>query len=402
MDEIKTLRESAAKHQDRFRRQIGVIRDAEVDRVRFEIRQLRDQVEQGESISDSIAMIEGMISEIERLAEKERTETGLRGELKVVRESATRHTTITTLRRDLNRSSEQGPMALLEKLSAVRNKLPPDLRDAAATVVDSKPCVESSLAWSAVAVQWPVDILAPRPKIAGWLKELTRTQELPLPYSDAEPFAKRYETLIECLDSSDDGGESLAADLKPLEDLLSEKIMQPDVIEIAIGSGTYYTTVAQVNLQPGHFKDESNFDSRAIGLNEKIKQAVNGNQFRVASHVALATSLRNTLVDIRREKTGVERGILAMMAETFRQQGGNQPPPAAGKTIDHASRSRTRSFVFQRQHYPGAAVRRTRREGRRRVLGPEPGPSHRPAHPCHGTFGGGKNPGPKRHDESDR
>jgi hypothetical protein len=188
-------------------------------------------------------------------------------------------------------------------------------------VVDSKPCVESALVWSAVAGQWPVDILAPRPKIADWLKELIRTQDLPLPYSDAEPFAKRYETLIECLDSADDGGESLAADLKPIEDLLSDKIMQPEVIEIAIGSGTYYTTVAQVNLQPGHFKDENNFDTRAIGLNEKIRQAVNGNQFRVASHAALATSLRNTLVDIKREETGVERGILAMMAEVFRQQG---------------------------------------------------------------------------------
>jgi hypothetical protein len=324
-DRITEIKDAAAKHDDLFRRCIAAIRSAEIDRVKWEIQQLRERVDGSETIADAVAKIDRMITDIERLAEKGRRETGLRGELAVVREASARGATMTSVRRDLNRGSERGPVDLLRALAAARNQLPSDLRASASAVAESQPCVEAAIAWSAVERTWPADLMGPRTKIAPWQKELLRANALPHPYSDTDSFVGQFESLVEFLDQTAVSIDSLLEDLQPLDELLGSLIMQSDVVEISIGTGTYYARIADVARQPGHFKDEQIYDTRGIGLNDKIRQAVANNNVRPAKHIRLAESLRNTLAQIKRESMSVERGVLAMIAEVFRPQGGEVP-----------------------------------------------------------------------------
>lgn len=322
---IQDIRTATDKNEELFRRTITSIRSTEVDRVKWEIQQLRELADDTDSLGDRVKKIEDMIADLERLSDREKKEAGLRGELAAIRESSTRRTTMTSVRRDLNRDSERGPAELLRSLAAVRNRLPSDLKDHASTVVETTPCVEAALAWSAAARSWPDDILGPLTKVAPWYTQLKDAADLPLPYASDDAFAGQYSLLAECLEQTTAGGDSITEDLEPLADLLGSLIMQSDIVEITVGSGTYYARVTDVARQPGHLKDEQNYDTRAIGLNQKIRLNIENGNSRPAKHIPMAQSLREMIAAIERGDVSVERGVLAMIAEVFKPRGGEMP-----------------------------------------------------------------------------
>jgi hypothetical protein len=326
-ESLNEVKDSARKQEDLVRRAIAAIRSEEVDRIKLELQQIRDRADTAVSISDDAAKIEVMIASLERLAEKTRREDGLRGELAMLRDTSARVAAMTTLRRDLNRSSERGPLELVRELASARSKLPADLRDEATTVVESQRCVEAALAWSELASEWPSDVLGPRETIEPWRKAVVQAHALPHPYSDDDDFSSQYASLMELLSPAAGGDNSFEEDLGPLEEYLDLPIMQPDVVEIKIGDGVFYARVADVARQSGHFKDEESYDTRLITLNQKIKFEVDNGKTSPASHAALAEDVRETIASIKQGATSMERGLLKMMAAVLQPRDGSAPDP---------------------------------------------------------------------------
>jgi hypothetical protein len=311
-DEIEACRRQSEEQKKALKDWAADVREREVTRLTKLIRDCRVEGVESKAFQKEIDDIKSQITTLERFFDSK--EAALAEQLDVRVDAWKGSSEMDALRRDLDKASERGALALIDALEDAAGRLPENLAEETEAVAASRQCVEAATAWGDVARLWQPRVTAAPEVLRALKKALEQTEKLPLPYAEDDAFAERRDLLVDCLEEMTQGEGKISEQLEKLERLLATEVLQDKVIEVVIEDAPYYTTEAKVKIRPGYFVDEDRFDDKQSEWNTKeIKERVDQKQFTESRNVGLARALRELVKRIKKGEVGLEDGVVKII-----------------------------------------------------------------------------------------
>lgn len=310
-DEIESCRRRSEDQKKEFKDWLADIREEGVTGLAKRIRACRVEGVESKVFQKEVDDIKAEITNLERFFSSK--EDDLREQLDARISDWKGSSEMDALRRDLDKASDRGPLALIDALDGASSRLPESLAEEADAVVASRQCVEAANAWSDVARAWQPRVIAAPDALRAWKKALEQTESLPLPFAEDDAFAERRDVLIDCLTEMSQDEGKIKEQLEKLDRLLATGVLQDDVIEVVVEDAPYYTNKAKMKARPGYFVDEEQFDELASQWNKDLKDKVDQQQFTESRNIPLAKALRDLVKRIKKGEIGLEDGVVKII-----------------------------------------------------------------------------------------
>jgi len=242
---------------------------------------LRDRISDLERLTDRPEA--DLVARIDRLAGKERDRDR-----------------VDALVHDLDRAAKNGLEDYIRAIDkAVAAEDPATPLDSLRRVQATRPAIEGALLWSKAAEEWNGNLDCKPVAAVRWRSALRAALDAESQPTGSQESADKAEQLIACLDDRDE-----PPNLGLLKRILSENVMQPEVLVVRTEGGNYYTT-------PDESKKRSCFrDSTLLG--RYCEQADKAHER--APHLPLAAEIRRRIEAIEQGSTSSEEGLIGILS----------------------------------------------------------------------------------------